>query len=175
MLTGKKIKLRALETSDLDFLYTLENNTNFWEYGNTQTPLSKFVLKQYLDNSLKDIYEVQQLRLVITTLENEVLGLIDLYDFDPKNKRVGIGIVIAEKINRGKGFALEAVQLLCVYAFNHLGMHQVYAAINHDNLQSRSLFEKAGFQLSGVKKDWNFVLGTYKDELLFQKIVQQTR
>ncbi|MEX2349435.1 MAG: GNAT family N-acetyltransferase, partial [Flavobacteriaceae bacterium] len=65
MINGKKILLRALEPEDLDFLYTLENNPNFWEYSATQTPYSRFVLKQYLDNAFRDIYEVKQLRLVI--------------------------------------------------------------------------------------------------------------
>ena len=30
-LQGKKVKLRALEPEDLDFLFEIENNTNFWE------------------------------------------------------------------------------------------------------------------------------------------------
>lgn len=169
MITGKKIKLRALEPKDLDFLYEIENNTSFWEYGTTQTPLSRFVLKQYLDNALRDIYEVKQLRLVITNLEDAMLGLIDLYDFDPKNKRVGVAIIITEEKNRGKGFALEAINLLCDYAFSQLAVHQVYANIGEDNTKSMALFEKAGFKRAGLKKDWNFYAGTFKDEVLFQK------
>ncbi|MEX0997917.1 MAG: GNAT family N-acetyltransferase [Flavobacteriaceae bacterium] len=169
MITGKKIKLRALEPKDLDFLYEIENNTSFWEYGTTQTPLSRFVLKKYLDNALRDIYEVKQLRLVITNLEDVMLGLIDLYDFDPKNKRVGVAIIIAEEKNRGKGFALEAINLLCDYAFSQLAVHQVYANIGEDNTKSMALFEKAGFKKSGLKKDWNFYAGAFKDEVLFQK------
>lgn len=169
MMTGNKIKLRALEPKDLDFLYRIENNTAFWEYGNTQTSLSRFVLKQYLDNALRDIYEVKQLRLVITSLTDEVLGLIDFYDFDPKNKRVGIGIIIAEEEHRGKGYALEAVRLLCNYAFTRLDVHQVYANIGEDNTKSMALFEKAGFIRSGMKKDWNYYSDTFKDEVLFQK------
>ncbi len=170
MITGNKIKLRALEPKDLDFLYELENNTAFWEYGNTQTPISRFVLKQYLDNALRDIYEVKQLRLVIIDLNDNLLGLIDLYDFDPKNKRVGLGIIISEEKNRGKGYALEAIKLICDYAFSQLAVHQVYANIGEDNLKSMDLFEKAGFQKAGVKRDWNFYAGSFKDEVLFQLI-----
>ncbi len=170
MISGIKIKLRALEPSDLDFLYEIENNISFWECGTTQTPLSKFVLKQYLDNALRDIYEVKQLRLVITNLNDKVLGLIDLYDFDPKNKRVGIAIIISDEKNRGKGFALEAINLLCDYAFSQLAVHQVYANIGEDNTKSMALFKKAGFKKAGVKKEWNFYAGEFKDEMLFQKL-----
>ena len=34
-LQGKKVKLRALEPEDLDFLFEIENNTNFWEVSST--------------------------------------------------------------------------------------------------------------------------------------------
>jgi diamine N-acetyltransferase len=170
MLKGEKIQLRALEPGDLDFLYVLENNTDFWEYGNTQTPLSKFVLKQYLDNALRDIYDVKQLRLAIVLPSGETVGLIDFYDFDPKNKRVGVGLVISEEKHRGKGYALEALNLLCNYAFTQLDVHQVFAAIGEDNTKSMTLFEKAGFKKSGVKKDWNYFAGSFKDEVLFQYI-----
>jgi diamine N-acetyltransferase len=168
MIQGEKIKLRALEPTDLDFLYRLENNTEFWEYGHTQTPLSKFVLKQYLENSHRDIYDVKQLRLVITDLKDEVVGLIDFFDFDPKNKRVGLSIIIEDSAQRRKGFALEAIQLVCVYAFKVLDVHQVYAHITPDNEKSIKLFEKSGFKKSGTKKDWNYFGGEYKDEVLFQ-------
>lgn len=170
MLKGEKIQLRALEPTDLDFLYLIENNTDFWEYGNTQTPLSKFVLKQYLDNALRDIYDIKQLRLSIVLPSGEMVGLIDFYDFDPKNKRVGVGLVISEEKHRGKGYALEAIQLLCKYAFSQLDVHQVYANIGEDNTKSMDLFKKAGFQKTGVKKDWNFYAGSFKDEVLFQWI-----
>lgn len=168
MIQGEKIKLRALEPTDLDFLYRLENNTEFWEFGHTQTPLSKFVLKQYLENSFRDIYEVKQLRLVITDLNSKVIGLIDFFDFDPKNKRVGLSIIIEDADQRHKGYGLEAIQLVCHYAFSNLNVHQVYANITSDNKKSMNLFEKAGFKKSGIKRDWNFFGGEFKDEVLFQ-------
>ncbi len=37
-LKGENIFLRALELSDLDFLYTLENTESLWEVSNTTTP-----------------------------------------------------------------------------------------------------------------------------------------
>lgn len=168
-LEGKEIKLRALEPSDLEFLYELENDESLWEVSNTTTPYSKFVLKQYLKNAHRDIYEVKQLRLVICKKGVErPLGFVDLFDFDPKHNKVGIGIVIFKSENRGKGYAAQSLQLLCNYAFTHLRMHQVYANITEGNEQSIQLFEKLGFIQTGVKKDWIFSEGTYKNEYLYQ-------
>jgi diamine N-acetyltransferase len=127
-LKGNTVYLRALEPTDLDFLFQLENNEAVWEVSNTTSPFSRFVLTQYLENSHKDIYEAKQLRLVICVSEsNKAIGCIDLFDFEPKHKRVGVGILITSEENKQKGFASEALQLLRNYVFQHLELHQIYA------------------------------------------------
>lgn len=168
-LKGKNIKLRALEPDDLDFLYQLENDTKVWEISGTTAPYSRHVLKYYLDNAHRDIYEVKQLRLCICNNKNLVIGLIDLFDFDPNNKRVGLGIVIIEG-ERKKGAGSEAIGMLCDYAFSVLDVRQVYVNVVADNTLSLNLFKKMGFMEVGTKKDWIFSKGKYKDELLLQKI-----
>lgn len=169
-LQGKQIYLRALEPEDLSFLYRLENNTEIWEISGTTTPYSKHVLQLYLDNAYRDIYDVKQLRLCICNKDKEVVGLIDLFDFDPKNRRAGLGIVVLEDAQRNKGFGADAIRLLIKYAFSVLSLRQLYANVTEDNLASIHLFEKLGFKRVGTKKDWIFSNGTYKNEILFQKI-----
>ncbi|NVK09044.1 MAG: GNAT family N-acetyltransferase [Tenacibaculum sp.] len=169
-LTGTHIKLRALEPEDLEFLFQIENNESFWEVSHTQAPFSKFLLKQYLENAHLDIFEAKQLRLVIDKKSTgKSVGMIDLFDFNPQHKRAGIGILIHPDFQQ-KGFASEALQLLINYCFTHLHLHQLYANITNNNTNSLHLFEKQNFKQIGIKKDWIFYNGTYKDELLFQLI-----
>jgi len=175
ILTGKDIYLRALEPGDLDFLYRLENDESVWEISNTATPYSKFVLKQYLDNAHRDIYEVKQLRLVICVTESDtVIGFIDLFDFDPKHHRAGVGIIIFSEKDRQKGYASQALAVLTTYAFAHLGVRQLYANITEDNSTSIQLFEKLGYTRSGVKRDWIHAAGGYKNELFYQYFNEKT-
>jgi len=169
-LKGEHIYLRALEPEDLDFLYELENNQDIWEISGTITPYSKHALKLYLDNAHRDIYEVKQLRLCICAMDDEVIGLIDLFDFDPKNLRAGMGIVVLEEQHRNKGVGAQAINALCRYAFSILNLRQIYANVGEENTTSIHLFEKLGFKQVGIKKDWILFEGTFKNELLFQKI-----
>lgn len=170
LLENNKIKLRALESTDLEFLFHIENNESFWEVSNTLTPFSKDILKQYLANAHQDIYEAKQLRLVITdATNNENIGLIDLFDFNPQHQRAGIGILILEKYQH-KGYAGDALKLCVHYAFKKLNLHQLYANIISENNISIALFEKMGFQLTGHKKDWLLSNGKYKDVKLYQLI-----
>ncbi len=170
-LKGNNIYLRALEPEDLEFVYAVENDERIWEVSNTQTPYSRFLVKRYLENAQQDIYEARQLRMAVCDVKSfKAVGLIDLFDFDAKNARAGIGILIKNDQDRNRGTGTEALQLLINYAFTHLNLHQVFANIDSGNEASMALFAKFGFENIGVKKDWNFVNGMYKDEVLFQLI-----
>ncbi|MGY5850464.1 GNAT family N-acetyltransferase [Salegentibacter sp. F14] len=169
-LKGEKIYLRALEPEDLDFVHKVENNEDFWVVSATQSPYSRYMIKKYLENAHRDIYEVKQLRLVICNYDHKAVGLIDLFDLEPKDKRAAIGILIANPEDRKKGYGAESIALICDYSFKHLALHQVYANVTTDNQASVKLFESLGFTRVGVKKDWIFVNNQYKDEALYQLI-----
>ncbi|MGB3608387.1 MAG: GNAT family N-acetyltransferase [Psychroserpens sp.] len=171
-LKGEHIYLRALEPTDLDFIYEIENNQDIWEISNTITPYSKFLIKHYLKQSHKDIFEAKQLRLVICDHHNLALGTIDLFDFDFKNRRAGIGVLIKDSVNRRKGYGKEAIHLLMNYCASQLDLHQLYCNISEDNIMSLKLFKTCGFEIIGLKKDWNFVNGAYKNEYLLQTLLK---
>jgi diamine N-acetyltransferase len=75
------------------------------------------------------------LRLFVCHQDFPALGLIDLFDFDPKNNRAGVGIVIQNKDNRSQNIGSEALQLLIEYAFYNLNLHQLYANIGTEMQQ----------------------------------------
>ena len=169
-LRGLKLCLRPIEPEDLDFLYPIENNEFFWEVSHTQAPFSRYVLKQYLENAHLDIYETKQFRFIIEEIsDKKQVGMIDLFDFNPQHKRVGVGILI-HPYYQNRGFASEALNILIDYTFSYLHVHQIYANITADNTKSLALFEKHRFKKIGVKKDWILSKGKYKDEILFQLI-----
>ena len=81
------------------------------------------MLQSYLETAQKDIKEIKQLRLMITSKTNDPLGFIDLFDYDVYNKRAGVSIVLIDK-HRQKGFGKDALSLLVKYSFNDLHLHQ---------------------------------------------------
>ena len=167
----KDIKLRALEPEDLGLLYEWENNQSYWSISNAITPFSRYNLKQYIENSHKNIYETGQLRLMIDHIEDKkTIGTIDIFEFDPFHKRGGIGILIADESYRKKGFAAMSLTCLINYCFEILKLHQLYCNIISNNVESLDLFMKQGFVQNGIKKDWIKTDDGYLDELMFQLI-----
>jgi diamine N-acetyltransferase len=171
MISYGKITLRTLEPDDIDLLYQWENDMEIWDVSNTKTPFSKYILSKYLDDSVKDIYEIKQLRLIIQNEDTVPVGAVDLFDFDPYHLRAGIGILIHKKEYRNIGYANDTLQALSEYALNILGLKQLYANIADDNTPSIRLFEKAGFEKTGIKKFWLKTVTGWKNEILYQKIL----
>ena len=168
-LSTEKISLRALEPTDLDFLYALENDVSVWEVSNTIAPFSRFVLQKYIDNAAADIYETRQLRLVIENNKGEAVGAIDLFDFDPQHLRAGVGISVLVNFRKNK-YASEALSLVKDYSRNFLNLHQLYAAVPENNEASLQLFRSSGFEECGLKKDWLKTPKGWKNIVEFQLV-----
>jgi diamine N-acetyltransferase len=171
ILENDKIKLRAPDLTDLDVIYKWENDTELWYLSQTQIPFSRFDVEQFILQGNHDLYTEKQFRFMIETkLDQKIVGAIDLFDFDPKNKRAGIGILI-DKDYRELGLGSQALGLLIDYAKDVLNLHQLYCNILMSNLVSLHLFKKKHFQEIGVKKDWIFIKGKYHDEVVLQLIL----
>jgi diamine N-acetyltransferase len=170
-LKGNNIQLRALEPSDANLLYRWENDRSLWPVSFTQIPFSKFILEDFVNTAHQDIYTNKQLRLMAESLETKsTIGIVDLYEFDPQHARCGLGIFISE-IYRGKGSALECVELVKEYCFNTLHLKQLFVHVNNSNSASIALFEKAKFEKSGLKKSWHKTgLNIYEDVWFLQCI-----
>ncbi len=171
-MKGRLIYLRAPEPEDIEILYNWENDPEIWQVSNTTAPYSRFAIEQYVLNTGTDIYASRQLRLMIITSKKppQACGAIDLFDFDPLHRRAGIGIMIAPAYRR-KGYAAEALSLVMDYCRTTLNLHQVYCHISEDNTSSIRLFSDAGFRQTGIRKEWRLSDGRWKDEFLFQNIL----
>jgi diamine N-acetyltransferase len=170
-----RIILRALEPSDIEWLFRWENDPDIWKVSNTITPYSRYVLEKYIENAHLDLYQIKQLRMMIDVRESpgkkvRPIGTIDLFDFDPFHNRAGVGILIGEMSDRKKGFASEALSHFIRYAFQTLQLHQLYCNIATDNLESIGLFTRNGFSIIGEKKDWLKTDKGYKNEYFLQLI-----
>lgn len=166
--------MRKIEPSDLPFLYQWENDATMWADSDTHNPLSRHDLHQYIENTTGDIYRDGQLRLIIedsqlstlnSQLSTKIVGCIDLFDFDARNRKAAIGMYIAPDA-RGRGVGKQAVQLLLDYAFNFLHLRMVYAIISVNNVACSRLYEQMDFLPSSSLRAWTLE----GDAILWQKM-----
>ena len=170
-IKGKSSHLRALEPSDVEALYRWENDLTLWRVSGTLAPFSRHTLSQLISEQQYDIYATRQQRLIIENNEGEVVGAVDLLEFDPQNLRAGVGIIVDESY-RLRGYAKDALLALECYAKDILHLHQLWCGVTEGNKASEALFRSVGYHLSGVRKEWTFVDEEWQDELIFQKILE---
>lgn len=153
MLVSAEIKLRTLKDTDLDFLFSLENDKSLWAVSGTTEPFSLVQLANYISHAKQDIAIAEQFRFVIDC-QGKAIGCIDLYEYNFKKQNAGVGIVILKEYRR-KGFAKQSLTLLIKYAWGKLHLKQLHTGIFSDNKASLALFQSVGFEM--VRQN-NFVL-----------------
>lgn len=162
-----KIRLRALEPEDLDFLYDIENDPELWDISNYTTPYSRYALNIYIANNTCDIYRDGQTRFIIENSDGIAVGMIDLTQFEPHHSRAELGIVIAKK-HRQQHYALAAIQGIISYTRDVLHLHQLYSIISKDNYHSIALHEQVGFVKSCLLKEWLQTRNGFSDAYIMQ-------
>ncbi len=172
-MTGKIIRLRALEPDDVGLLYSWENDTAVWAVSGTTEPFSRFQMERFIETQRSggDLLRSGQLRLIVETLDRRAVGVVDLFEYDPLNRRAGIGILIAAKEDRGRGYGADALEVLCRHCRERLDMHQLWCNVGADNEASLALFRSAGFAECGTKRDWLWSAEGFRDEVMMQKIL----
>lgn len=169
-LQNNILKLRAPEPEDLESLYNWENIPDFWGTGNTRQPYSRFAIKEYISQISTNLYESNQLRLMMVAKEtNETVGTIDLYDFDLHNSRIALGLFVAPEFQQ-KGYAKAALHIIEAYVFDFLKIHQLYCHIAKSNNASIKMFQKENFSQTTLKH-WIKDASGYEDIIVFQQFI----
>lgn len=150
------VSLREIQSADADELLKWENNPENWEVSETKQPYTEQEIKAFV-NQEQNIKKHLQQRFMIC-LNDTPIGCIDLFEYNPLINKAGVGILIAKKIDRNKGYASKALNLLINKCRNELNIVHLFCNIYKDNKASIRLFEKCGFQFVDERKlDGNLV------------------
>lgn len=172
-LEGEMIRLRAVEPEDVEALYCWENDPSVWGVSGTLAPFSRHALERFVQEQQFDPFQSRQQRLIIECLNGRAVGVLDLFEIDPLNRRAGIGILIHRREDRREGYAREALELAIEYVHSVLNLKQLWCNIESDNPASLALFRGRGFRPVGVKQAWNWSPEGWKDEILFQYLIPE--
>ncbi|MBO5465185.1 MAG: GNAT family N-acetyltransferase [Alistipes sp.] len=172
-IEGSICRLRALEPSDLEVMYGWENDVDLWQMNGATAPFSRHQLSSLIAEQQYDIYATRQLRLVVETEidgQSRAVGAVDLFEFNPQNRRAGVGIIISAEYQR-RGYALDALRCIENYAREVLMLHQLWCSVAANNTPSLRLFDKAGYRQCGERRDWILTTDGALSEILMQKIL----
>lgn len=172
MLKDEEIMLCAPEMEDLERLFIWENDASMWNVGNAIAPYSHKQLWDYIENYEADIFKSRQLKFIIKKIVGgDLLGEIDVFDFDPVNRHASLGILIDVE-HRNMGYATRAIELVCEYCSRHIGIHSLLAITEVVNVAGQSAFKKAGFLSNGCLRSWVRRGNSYNDAVVLQRLFE---
>ena len=142
----KRLLLRTMQPDDLEFLFRIENDPRLRPYTTNTGYYSRKLLRDYIRCNHNDLYMDKQLRLMIEQTEGkgDVVGIIDLFQYDDCQREAELGIVIDEPYRR-QGYASEAIETLTAHCFGQLAFRQLTVSVHADNTPALNLFAKEGF------------------------------
>ncbi len=164
MLDSTNIFLRLVGKDDAFRVYLWELSEETGRVTQTQNKVSLELIYQLIEEQQDFITSGHTRFMICLEDNNETLGTIDLYDFNQKNRTAYIGILIAEKKMRRKGYARQSIIQLHDLAFQAFELKRLKAKIQSFNSYSIALFEGLGYtRLNKAEK--NAELLTYEFQL----------
>ena len=150
MITAEDIYLRPVSMRDFRIIHEWENNPEFWPVTGTPGPFSEADIEEFIRTS-GNLFSHHQMRWIICSKrDDQPIGALDVFEYNAIDKTAGMGILIAEKRNRKRGFAHQAISVFCKFAFETLHLNSLHCIVYLDNTSSIKLFEKNKFQAKGI-------------------------
>lgn len=172
MLKGKKVNLREIRKSDIDYFLKWFNDPEIMQYNPRYLPMMGAKEEKWIE---KIANSEDTAHFVMETRDEKVIGVCGFNQINYKDQDAHIGINIGEKDCWEKGYGTEALELLVEYGFNQLNLHHITTEVYGFNGRSMRVQEKAGFQKEGHQREVVFKNGKYHDRIIFGLLREEWR
>lgn len=167
MIYGDRVRLRAVEETDLSRYVVWLNDSQIQENLDQVLPFNNASEKAWFDNQQKlPLYERS---LAIDILQEEEwihAGGGGLMNFDIRAHQAELGIFIGAQQFRGHGFGTEVTQVLMRHGFETLNLHRIYLRVYEYNERACHVYQKVGFVEEGRLRDDRYYNGHYSDTIM---------
>ncbi len=147
ILHTARLCLRLPQTADCDTLLHGYINQPGHCYHQNSKALTLPQLRKHLDHILKQMEEGSSLFWFITLPDNSIIGEIQL-QFYSHNDSAEVWYSMDERY-QNQGYMTEALSAVRDYALQELKVRRLQAACISENLPSRRVLQKCGFQYEG--------------------------
>ncbi|MDX2362847.1 MAG: GNAT family N-acetyltransferase [Crocinitomicaceae bacterium] len=169
-MDDSSIYIRDITPLDAEFVQKWENDPE-WNFRENATPYSIMDILQFI-HELGDVRKAQQARWIICETETDrPLGAVDLTEIDFAKKEASVGVLIAEKEDRRKGYAFQALELIEEKA-KDLEIDRLISTVFKSNSGSLDLFIKNCFVKIGETDVPYLSEATYIKAIIFEKWVK---
>ncbi len=169
MLTGKNVRLRSLRAEDI-------HKTNVWRNDlelirvtqGTRYPSSIEMDEIWFDRVLKDMSNRNIYFAIEEVGTSDYIGMVHLSGIDYLSGTSNWGIIIGDRSKQGKGYSIEAQNLLFEYAFEELNLKKLNSyVVNFNNACIKMLDKLGSIKKEGKLERHYYTEGAYHDIYIF--------
>ena len=177
MLTGDLVRLRPLETSDLDRYVTWMNDPDVTRFlaGPARYPFSRADEEEWLTAAMRRTKPPEITLAIETSAESRHIGTVSLHAVSAEERKAGFGIMIGDKESWSHGFGTDAILALLRFAFDEMNLNRIYLDVDEDNARAIACYRKCGFVEEGRKLQDRFLGGRYTDTILMAVLAAEFR
>jgi RimJ/RimL family protein N-acetyltransferase len=175
MITGKLVRLRPYEISDLDRVFAWINDAEVTEHLAARYPFSREQEEEWLRDAIRHTAPPEITLAIETMAESRHIGTISLHQVQPANRKATLGIVIGEKDYWSRGYGTDAVQTLLRFAFDEINLNRVSLDVYADNPRAIACYVKCGFVEEGRLRQDRYRRGEYADTLIMAVLRDEFR
>jgi RimJ/RimL family protein N-acetyltransferase len=164
-----ELSFRRPELTDIEDLFIIKNDMEAASLLGGQTKhYTKGDIKKWIEfhNNKND----EVVFVLVNNHTHKVIGHVGLYNIDQNIRKAEYGILIGDKDSRGKGYGVQCTNYMINYAFNKLNLNRVVALVITDNIASKKMFLKCGFNIEGTMIEDNYKNGRYYDVYIMAKL-----
>ncbi len=149
----ERVRLRAIEESDVDALFAIYANAEVARYLSHPAWTERAQAEEYVGKVHAGYATGSSLQLAVERKEDRALiGTCLLFHFHEASRRAEMGYSLARE-HWGRGYMHEALTGLVDFAFGALDLNRLEAEIDPRNASSQRSLERLGFTREGHMRD----------------------
>ena len=174
MLTGRLVRLRAMEMTDLDRCAAWINDVEVTQHLSSEAmyPFSRLAEEEWLAAAVRRT-GYDNLSLAIETLEGRHIGSIGLHEARPNSRKASLGIMIGDKEHWSRGYGTDAILTLLRFVFEEMNLNRVWLEVHEDNARAIACYRRCGFVEEGRLRQDRYRGGRYLDTLVMGILVDE--
>ena len=161
MIYGERVRLRALEETDLQRCHEWINDPEVIEHLSARFPVSLHDERAWVVQASS---REDDRAFAIETEDGEHIGNTGLHHIHLLDRNAELGILIGAKGRWNQGYGTDTILTLLKFAFEEMNLHRVYLRVDADNPRAIRCYKKCGFVREGTFRDATYRRGKYIDQ-----------
>jgi RimJ/RimL family protein N-acetyltransferase len=158
------VYLRAAGRDDIPWFVAWINDNRTSRSIGFRAPISIPMEEAWFERMLADQGNSAYMFTICLLVDDRPIGSVSLFDLDLVNGSAGLGIMIGDPGDRGRGHGTDTLEAIVGFGFDSLRLERIWLNVFDFNPAARRVYERVGFKHEGTQRHAIFREGRFFDD-----------